>query len=423
MIIAGAVRPRPRPALPVARGVPDRLRARARRRRLPGVPERDGADRRRAAVGRRRLSVVRCWVIAAGAAGAFAGDSLSYALGRFVGRPAQERFLRRRATREALGWAERQLAMRGGLVVIVGRYVPGGRTAVTFTAGVTHYSYPTFALFDAVGAVTWATYASLLGYFGGRFFHDHVWAALLLAFGIAAASRSPSRRSAAAPMNRLAARDVAVPAAARRQPGRLVSVGRRGARARARDEDRPILLSIGYAACHWCHVMERESFEDALTARVMNEHFVCVKVDREERPDLDSIYMDAVVALTGQRRLADDRLPDARRRAVLRRHVLPARAAPRAAVVQAGAARRRRGVGATQRDEVERSGREPGRAHPLVGAAAAVERAARRDDCSTQAQSGISRRASTRAGAGWAGRRSSRPRRCSSSCCAAARRR
>ncbi|MGZ4333030.1 MAG: thioredoxin domain-containing protein [Gaiellaceae bacterium] len=68
---------------------------------------------------------------------------------------------------------------------------------------------------------------------------------------------------------------------------------------RARDEDRPILLSIGYAACHWCHVMERESFEDTLTARVMNDHFVCIKVDREERPDLDSIYMDAVVALTG----------------------------------------------------------------------------------------------------------------------------
>src|SRR5438874_253181 len=69
--------------------------------------------------------------------------------------------------------------------------------------------------------------------------------------------------------------------------------------ARARAEDRPILLSIGYAACHWCHVMERESFEDPLTARVMNDHFVSVKVDREERPDVDSIYMDAVVALTG----------------------------------------------------------------------------------------------------------------------------
>jgi uncharacterized protein len=69
--------------------------------------------------------------------------------------------------------------------------------------------------------------------------------------------------------------------------------------ARAREEDKPILLSVGYSACHWCHVMEHESFEDEATAALMNEHFVSVKVDREERPDLDSIYMDAVVSLTG----------------------------------------------------------------------------------------------------------------------------
>ncbi len=69
---------------------------------------------------------------------------------------------------------------------------------------------------------------------------------------------------------------------------------------RARAEDKPIFLSIGYAACHWCHVMERESFEDAETAALLNESFVAIKVDREERPDLDSIYMNAVVALTGQ---------------------------------------------------------------------------------------------------------------------------
>jgi uncharacterized protein len=68
---------------------------------------------------------------------------------------------------------------------------------------------------------------------------------------------------------------------------------------RARTEDRPILLSIGYSACHWCHVMAHESFEDPETAALMNERFVNVKVDREERPDLDSVYMDAVVALTG----------------------------------------------------------------------------------------------------------------------------
>jgi uncharacterized protein YyaL (SSP411 family) len=70
--------------------------------------------------------------------------------------------------------------------------------------------------------------------------------------------------------------------------------------ARARDEDRPILLSVGYAACHWCHVMAHESFEDPVTAALMNERFVNVKVDREERPDVDGIYMDAVVAMTGQ---------------------------------------------------------------------------------------------------------------------------
>jgi hypothetical protein len=69
---------------------------------------------------------------------------------------------------------------------------------------------------------------------------------------------------------------------------------------RAQAEDKPLLVSIGYSACHWCHVMERESFEDADTARLMNECFVCVKVDREERPDIDAIYMEAVQGMTGQ---------------------------------------------------------------------------------------------------------------------------
>ncbi len=69
--------------------------------------------------------------------------------------------------------------------------------------------------------------------------------------------------------------------------------------ARARAQDRPVLVSIGYSACHWCHVMEHESFEDEGTAALMNERFVCVKVDREERPDVDAIYMDAVQSMTG----------------------------------------------------------------------------------------------------------------------------
>jgi len=68
---------------------------------------------------------------------------------------------------------------------------------------------------------------------------------------------------------------------------------------KARSEDKPILVSIGYSSCHWCHVMEHESFSDPLVATYMNEHFICIKLDREERPDLDKIYMDAVISLSG----------------------------------------------------------------------------------------------------------------------------
>src|SRR5438477_11053314 len=69
--------------------------------------------------------------------------------------------------------------------------------------------------------------------------------------------------------------------------------------AKARGEDKPVFLSIGYSACHWCHVMERESFENEQIARILNDNFVAIKVDREERPDIDSIYMQAVQLMTG----------------------------------------------------------------------------------------------------------------------------
>ena len=93
---------------------------------------------------------------------------------------------------------------------------------------------------------------------------------------------------------------------------------------RARAEDRPIFLSVGYSTCHWCHVMEHESFEDAAVAELLNAHFVSIKVDREERPDVDRVYMLFVQATTGSRRLADERVADARAAAVLRRHLLSA---------------------------------------------------------------------------------------------------
>ncbi len=69
---------------------------------------------------------------------------------------------------------------------------------------------------------------------------------------------------------------------------------------RAKKENKPIFVSIGYSACHWCHVMERESFEDPETAEILKQHFIAVKVDRQERPDLDEIYMTAVQMMTGR---------------------------------------------------------------------------------------------------------------------------
>lgn len=69
--------------------------------------------------------------------------------------------------------------------------------------------------------------------------------------------------------------------------------------AKARNENKPIFLSIGYSTCHWCHVMARESFEDSSIAKILNDHFVCIKVDREERPDVDKVYMTFVQASTG----------------------------------------------------------------------------------------------------------------------------
>ena len=115
--------------------------------------------------------------------------------------------------------------------------------------------------------------------------------------------------------------------------------------------------------------MERECFEDPQIAALMNERFVCIKVDREERPDVDAIYMDAVQAMTGPRRLAAERVPHARGRAVLRRHLLPARAAPGDAVVAAGPGRAWRRRGATSGREIDETGR---RILPRLAGAAAL---------------------------------------------------
>jgi membrane protein DedA with SNARE-associated domain len=123
--------------------------------------------------------------IAAAAAGAFIGDTSSYVLGRTLGVRARERLFRGKRAQRALGWAERTLSERGGYLIVVARFVPGGRTATTFTAGMVRFPAWRFVGFAAVAAIAWATYAVLLGYLGGRIFEENPLLALGIALGIA----------------------------------------------------------------------------------------------------------------------------------------------------------------------------------------------------------------------------------------------
>jgi membrane-associated protein len=129
------------------------------------------------------LSVM--FVVVAAAGGAFAGDNTAYLLGRRFGPWIEARFFSGERGRKRIQWAERQIAERGSELIVIGRFIPGGRTAVTLTAGTLRYPWRRFALFDAAAALGWALYATLLGYFGGRAFEDAPWKGLLLALAIA----------------------------------------------------------------------------------------------------------------------------------------------------------------------------------------------------------------------------------------------
>jgi membrane-associated protein len=124
-------------------------------------------------------------VIAAAATGAFAGDNIVYVLGRRYGEGARQRFFSGDKAKKRIVWAERQLKERSAQLITGGRFIPGGRTAVALSAGLTHFPWRRYALLDAIAALAWALYASLLGYFGGRAFEDEPWKGLLLALGIA----------------------------------------------------------------------------------------------------------------------------------------------------------------------------------------------------------------------------------------------
>jgi membrane-associated protein len=124
-------------------------------------------------------------LVVAAAAGAFLGDNTAYLIGWRFGTRVTERFFRGGKAKKTLDWAERQLAERGGELIAVSRFIPGGRTAITLSAGTVDFPWRRFALFDAAAALIWALYASLLGYFGGRVFENQAWKGLLVALGIA----------------------------------------------------------------------------------------------------------------------------------------------------------------------------------------------------------------------------------------------
>jgi membrane protein DedA with SNARE-associated domain len=119
------------------------------------------------------------------ATGAFAGDNTSYWIGRRFGPRIEKRFFNSEKARERVAWAHRQIEERGGELIVIARFIPGGRTVVTLSSGTLGYPWRRFVFFDAIAATTWALYASLLGYVGGHTFEAQPWKGLLLAFAIA----------------------------------------------------------------------------------------------------------------------------------------------------------------------------------------------------------------------------------------------
>lgn len=120
-------------------------------------------------------------VILAAALGAFLGDNTAYLIGYLLGPRARERFFHGKKSQQTFDWAERQLTRRGGELIAVARFIPGGRTAVTLSAGTLRFPWRRFVVFDVIAAVIWASYAALLGYFGGQAFEGAAWKGLLLA--------------------------------------------------------------------------------------------------------------------------------------------------------------------------------------------------------------------------------------------------
>lgn len=151
---------------------------------FPFVPSETVAITSGVLAGAGDLSLPLC--IACAATGAFVGDNISYGIGTWLGEHTVKRLFRGERSQRAFEWAERMLAERGTYLVVVARFIPGGRTATTFSAGYVHsFSYRRFVAADALAAAIWGSYTVLLGYLGGKAFEDAPWKGLLIAFGLA----------------------------------------------------------------------------------------------------------------------------------------------------------------------------------------------------------------------------------------------
>ena len=127
-------------------------------------------------------------VIFAAALGAFVGDNISFGIGHFLGARVERRFLSGEKSQKRLKWAQKTLEERGAYLIVVARFIPGGRTATTFTAGfVKTFAWRRFLRYDAIAAAIWGSYTVLLGYFGGKSFEEQPWKGLLVAFAVALA--------------------------------------------------------------------------------------------------------------------------------------------------------------------------------------------------------------------------------------------
>jgi membrane-associated protein len=126
------------------------------------------------------------FVILAAALGAIAGDNISFGIGHFLGARVERRFFSGEKAQKRLKWAQTTLDERGGYLIVVARFIPGGRTATTFIAGfVETFPWRRFLVFDTIAGAIWGSYTVLLGYFGGRTFEEEPWKGLLLAFAVA----------------------------------------------------------------------------------------------------------------------------------------------------------------------------------------------------------------------------------------------